>query len=578
MNILRVMSVRSKSLQNRQKVHATRVSVRRIVNNTVISFAGQLVTWASTFLLLVAYGRFLGDARFGELYLAITFVGLVGFPIEAGFGQQVTREVAQDTGKALSYLYNTLLIKVVLWFALYGVLLLLSWGLGYSMEQRILVAICGLTLLSSSIANTFASLHAAFERVIFPVLGTILEKGLSGLIGFLVLKQGAGVEVMAFVLLGGSVASAIWQASWFFRLVGARFAIDWALIRGLVRTSIPFVAYGVLGVIYYRIDTVLLSLMTNARVVGWYGAGYRLFDTLNFLPTILMTPIMYPVFSKLSTTSEERLKLAIEKTMNFLLFFGIPMATGLMVAAPNIVGFLYHRREFGHTVPALQALAPGLVFLYINAVLGNVLISTKREKKIPIMAAIALVFNLGLNLVLIPVYQHVGAALVTSLTEFLLAAIAVVFIPGNLLPVGSLRIGVKSLAASLVMAGAILLLDAFQMGTFEILVILPVAMLVYFGMATLLRTIPREDVQQLYRTIRQKAHSDSTSPGPEPQGQEPQLTEKGYYQRVDDIQTLYGAMQQNEDWASSSTVGYQAEEAEKLPHIQKHTVSPEVAQ
>lgn len=566
----RVALVRYESLQNSQKVHATRVSVKRIVNNTVISFVGQLVTWASTFLLLVAYGRFLGDVRFGELYLAITFVGLVGFPIESGFSQQVTREVAQDTGKALSYLSNTLLIKVVLWFALCGLILLLSWLLGYDMEQRMLIAICGLTLLSTSIANTFASLHVAFERVFFPVVGSILEKGLSALIGFLVLKQGAGVEVMACVLLGGSIAGAIWQASWFFRLVGVRFAIDWALIRGLIRTSIPFVAYGVLGVIYYRIDTVLLSLMTNAAVVGWYGAGYRLFDTLNFLPTILMTPIMYPVFSKLSTTSEERLKLAIEKTMNLLLFFGIPMAMGLMFAAPNIIGFLYHRPEFVHTVPALQALAPGLVFLYINAVLATILISTKREKKIPIMAAIALVFNLGLNLVLIPVYQHVGAAIVTSLTELLLAAIAIVFIPRHLLPVGSLRVGVKSLVASLVMAVAILLLS-----TFQILVILPVAMLVYFGTATLLRTIPREDVQQLYRTIRRKAHRDSTPPGPEPQDEEPKKTE---YQRVGDIQTLYGAIQQTEDWASPSAVGYQEEETEKLPRIQKHTASPEVAQ
>lgn len=569
----RVMLIRLESLQNSQEVRAAHVSVKRIVNNTAISFVGQIVTWTSTFLLLAAYGRFLGVVGFGELYFAIIFVGLIGFPIEVGFNQQITRDVAQDTGKALSYLSNTLLIKVMLWFALYGLLLLLSWLLGYNMEERIIIAICGLTLLSSSIASTFGALHIAFERTFFPVVGSILEKGLSALIGFLLLKQRAGVEVMAAVLLGGSVVNAIWQASWFFYLVGVRFAIDWGLIRGLIRTSIPFVAYGILGVIYYRIDTVLLSLMTNTTVVGWYGAGYRLFDTLNFLPTLLMTPIMYPVFSKLSTTSEERLRLAIEKTMNFLLFLGIPMAMGMMFAAPNIVGFLYHQRDFVHTVPALQALAPGLVFLYINAVLANVLISMKREKTIPIMATIALVFNLGLNLILIPVYQHVGAAIATSLTELLLAALAIVFIPRHLLPLGSLRVGAKSFVAGLVMAVAILLLS-----TFQIWVILPVAMLVYFGMATLLRTIQREDLQQLYRAVGRKVHRTSIPPGPEPQDEELPITEKGHYQRVDDTQTLYGAIQQTQDWASSSAVGYQEEETEKLPRVKQNIASPEVVQ
>ncbi len=139
------------------------------------------------------------------------------------------------------------------------------------------------------------------------------------------------------------------------------------------------------------------------------------------------------------------------------------------------------------------------------------------------MAAIALVFNLGLNLILIPVYQHVGAAIVTSLTELLLAAIAIVFIPRHLLPAGSLLVGVKSLAASLVMAAAILLLS-----TFQITVILPIATLIYFGTATLLRTIPREDVQALYRAVRRRAEGRASPSGVEYQeeDQAKEITEK----------------------------------------------------
>ena len=207
--------------------------------------------------------------------------------------------------------------------------------------------------------------------------------------------------------------------------------------------------------IYYRIDTFLLSLMANAAVIGWYGAGYRLFDTMVFLPGIVVGSIMYPVFSKLSTSSEEALKLAIEKSMSFLLFLGIPMATGLIVAAPNIITFLYNRPEFIHTIPVLQGLAPGLVFLYANTVATSVLISCNQERKITILAAVALVFNLGLNLLLIPRYQQVGAAVVTSLTEFLLLCVSVVLVPHHLLPLRSLKVGAKAVIASGVMAIAI---------------------------------------------------------------------------------------------------------------------------
>src|SRR2546421_8294497 len=484
--------------------------LRRVVGNTVISLLGQGVTWTSTLILTIAYGRFLGDVKFGELYFAITFVMLIGFPIEFGFNQQLTREVAQEPDKALRYLTNILFIKVCLWFMLYGCILLLCWLLGYSVELRELVAICGITLLCGSIANSFSSLHCAFERVIFPTVGTILEKGLTALIGIIALKQGASVQVMACILLGGSLTSATWQAIWAFRLLGIRLSVDQTLVRGILRTGIPFLAYGVLGVIYYRIDTILLSFMASTATVGWYGASYRIFDTLVFLPSLVISAVMYPIFSKLSILSKSELRIAVEKSLNFLLFCGIPITAGLIVAAPDIIGFLYHRPEFVHAVPALQALAPGLLFLYINSVLSTTLISIKHEKKIMIMAAIALVFNLGLNLILIPRYQHVGAAVVTSLTELLLMGLAIMFTPRSLFPLGSIRVGVKALIASLVMA-----LIIWIMRGSGLVIMLPVAMAVYFTTASLLGTIPRDDLKALYTSIRKKRRQAPSDALPE---------------------------------------------------------------
>lgn len=475
--------------------------LRKIINNTLISLFGQLVTWTSTLGLTIAYGRFLGDVKFGELYFATMFVALIGFPVEFGFNQQLTRDVAEDPDKAHAYLWNTLLIKGLLWAVLYAGILLLAWGLGYGQEQWNLVAICGLDLLVGSLVSTFAALHYAFSRTMFPSVGMMLEKGLSAAVGFILLKQGGTVQTMAFVLLGGSFINGLWVGAWFFRRVGWRPTLHPGVIRDLVRSSIPFVAYGILGVIYYRIDTVLLSLMTTTAVVGWYGAGYRLFDTLLFIPNLIINAVMYPVFSRLSADarSQTSLKLAIEKSMNLLLICAIPMATFMMVAAPNIIGFLYHRAEFINSIPVLQALAPGLLFLYINTLLSNIIVSTRGEKKIPLMAAVALVFNLGLNLLLIPLYQQIGTALVTSLTEFLLLCISIVFIQKQLLPGKSVRVGCKALASALVMAAGV-----YFLRTFSVLLLLPVALLIYVGVSFLLRMIPKEDMQSLQRAISRK--------------------------------------------------------------------------
>jgi O-antigen/teichoic acid export membrane protein len=256
---------------------------------------------------------------------------------------------------------------------------------------------------------------------------------------------------------------------------------------------------------------------------------------------------------------------AIEKSMNFLLFCGIPMATVLIVAAPNIIGFLYHRAEFTNSVAALQALAPGIVFLYINTVLSTTLISTKNEKKITRMAAAALVFNLSLNFILIPRLQHVGAAIVTSLTELLLLCIAVVLIPKDLFPFGSLKVGAKALAASLAMALVILPLSIFH-----IFVILPVAMLVYLVVALVLRTIPGEDITALSTAIRHKAHSAPPDAPAQQQGAEPQLEAQ-----EEDAEITEKLVRVNMNAALNSALE-ESDITEKLVRVKINLISPEV--
>jgi hypothetical protein len=90
----------------------------------------------------------------------------------------------------------------------------------------------------------------------------------------------------------------------------------------------------------------------------------------------------------------------------------------------------------------------------------------------------------------------------TSLTELLLMIISLKFIPRSLWPFGSIKVGLKALLAGVVMALPVWFM---QHHGYTLLVILPVAAFVYFGAATLLGTIPRDDMRAFYSSIRHKA-------------------------------------------------------------------------
>jgi O-antigen/teichoic acid export membrane protein len=470
--------------------------LRRLLSNATISLLGQIVTWSSTLALTLAYGRYLGDAQFGEFTFVTTLILLLGLPIgqNSGYNIQITRHLAQHPDEGSRILSNVVSIKAVGWALIYAVALACGWVFDFNAETRLLVAVIGATLLTSSISSALGALQYAHEHAAVPTIASVIEKVVSAVVGIVVLQLGGGVVGMSMVLLLGSALGFLWQALSFQRLVGISLAIDLTLVKELLRTNLPFLLYGVIGTLYYRVDVILLAAMTSDQVVGWYGASYRLFDTLGFVPALMFT-LIYPIVSKMAVGSENGMKVAAEKLVNFTLFTGLPIATMLIVAAAPIMHFLYHRPEFDHGIASLQGLAPGLVFLYLNTALGMIFLNTKQDRKLPVQAAVALVFNVTANLVVIPHLLHVGAALVTSITEILLFGIVLNLVPRPLWPVGSLVVAGRALAASIVMAVVVWNLSAIGIW------VVPVGGLVYLLMVVWMGVFERADLEALRNAV-----------------------------------------------------------------------------
>jgi O-antigen/teichoic acid export membrane protein len=477
-------------------------------SNTIMLLSGQLITWGSALVLTAAYGRFLGAQGLGELFLATTFTALVGFPIEFSFNQQLVRDVAQDPRSAHRYLTTALALKGALWVVLFAFGMLLTIALGYSPLEQWLIAICGLMMVTTAISTALIAIQTAYMQVGFAKFGVVIEKGIDTVLAVLLLRAGAGVQAVALVLLFGSCVDTVWQIWRVARIIGIHLVWDTQIARTLIRSGLSFLVYGVLGVIYYRVDAVLLSVMGTDAAVGVYGAAYRLLDALTFVPSIVIGAVVAPIMAKHFADSETKLRLTVEKSTLAMLLCSAPATAGLLVAAPNIIWFIYHRSDFAGSISVLQALAIGLIALYLNSVLTTVLISTGQERKLPIMAGAALIFNVALNLALIPRFMGVGAAWATTLTEALLLGIGVALIDRRLIPV-RLWVGAGKIAlASLVMA-----LVVHEMASFNIIVIISVAAVVYCIAIAALRVIPNEDLAQIKVAVAQRfkfrGHRDS---------------------------------------------------------------------
>ncbi|MGN6675411.1 MAG: flippase [Thermomicrobiales bacterium] len=464
--------------------------LRRTIGNSAILLASQVITWTASLVLTAALGWRLGDAAFGDLYLAMAFGTIFSVLVEFGLNQQLVRAVARDPSLAGPYLLNSLVIKVAFAVLSYGLIFALVILLGYPAQLRLTVMIYCLILFWNSLATSFTAVYQATQRLLYPAVGTIIEKVLVCLVALVLLARGYGIIAMAAVFVAGAAANAIWQGACLGKTMPWTTRLDAHLVRTLAVGALPFFLYWVLGSIYFRIDTVLLSKLAAPAVVGWYGAAYRLFDTLVFLPNIVSSAILFPILARLSVESRPALQRAMSKGLDIILIIGVPLCTGLFILAGPIIRFIYRRPEFLPAVPALRWLAVALVLLYINSLLGVTLVSLNEERKLTLVAGLATVLNLGLNWLLIPHYQHIAAAAVTAGTEGFIFCYLFAIMPRDLLARRNLVVLAKTALATGIMAVALFALHELRL---PLLVL--VGAMVYGTAGFALRLAPLEDVR-----------------------------------------------------------------------------------
>ena len=158
--------------------------------------------------------------------------------------------------------------------------------------------------------------------------------------------------------------------------------------------------------------------MCGDAEVGRYGAAYRLLESLLFLPAIFLAAI-FPAFAERARTSAVEMRRLHDVTLRWMLLLSGVIVAGLLLFSSLGLRLLFGPGYEG-SAPILRALAPSLVFIFVNYALTHFLVALHAQKWNAIFALACLALNSGLNLILIPRLAGVGAALATVATEALL--------------------------------------------------------------------------------------------------------------------------------------------------------------
>lgn len=404
----------------------------RVGRNFGALIGGQLVTWSMTLLWTLIVPRLLGPDSYGRLVAAISVSGVLGLVLGMGTRSYLVREIVSHpeqtpklvgTGVVLRLVMSPLVVFAAVAFATFA---------HYGHEQAILLYLLVVMNTATLMLDPMQATFQAFQRMKYLAFADIINKTAQSLIGIAIAIAGLGAIGIASNMAVASLVVLALNLFWLRRYVRIDLRTSGRAMATMLKESVSFWAAGLFFTIYLWIDTVMLSLMTDSRVVGWYGATTTLFQTLAFVPVLLATTWLPPLVEAFNH-SHRRLYDTARKPLELVLVISAPIAAATAMAAPSVIRILYGA-SYSHAVPVLIILALTLPPTYANIITNQVLLAERRQIICTRLNVAAAVINPAMNLFLIPATESryhngaIGAALALLLTEVLMAVVNYFFV------------------------------------------------------------------------------------------------------------------------------------------------------
>jgi O-antigen/teichoic acid export membrane protein len=456
-----------------------------VASNTAVQVAGKGVVLALGALSIAVLTRYLGPRDYGRYALALMYMQLFGVLADVGLYTTVVRDISKDPSRTEELVGNALTLRLLLSLVVIAVGAGLSLLLPYAPSVRVAIVLAGGPLLFGMLTSSFVAVLQSRLRMGRAVAGDILGRAVALGLALLVAGLDLGFYAVMGAAAGGTFAALLLTVALTRPLLAPSFRADLAVWRALLRASLPLGIALAINEFYFRADTLIISLYEPFGQVGLYTLAYRILELTLVFGTVFLNTVL-PVLSEAVARDEARALRAIQASTDLFVVVGAPLVAGGFVLAPDVIE-LAGGGEFEDAATPLRILLVAGALAWINGVFGLALIAKERQASALWLNLAALTFNVALNLLLIPRYGIVIAAVVAVASELLILAGSYALMRRYFSFFPSPRTLPPALAAAAAMAG---LLWLVRDGPLAVLV--PLAVVVYGAVVWAISPASRE--------------------------------------------------------------------------------------
>ena len=361
--------------------------------------------------------RILKPDGMGKVSFAISLVSYFSMFAQLGiptYGIRACAKVRDDKEELTRVTHELLAINLITNLISYLGLFLALLFVNRLQDERILYLVVSSTIFLTSIGVEW--LYKGLEQYTYITIRSVIFKFISLIAMFLLIHSESDYVIYGAISIFAASASNILNFINIRKYVYLRNVGKYNLKRH-IKAVATFFAMACATTIYTNLDTVMLGFMKTDADVGYYNAGIKIKGILVGLVTSIGAVLLPRSSYYIEQGKIREFREVTNKALRFVLFAAIPTFIYFIIYAKQGILFLAGP-NYEPAIMPMKVIMPTVLFIGITNIFGiQMLVPMGKEKHVLYSEIIGAVTDLVLNVVLIPQYGALGAAIGTMVAE-----------------------------------------------------------------------------------------------------------------------------------------------------------------
>lgn len=391
---------------------------KKILKNISWLFFDRVFRMGMGLIIGAWVARYLGPSEFGTFSYLLAIIGIFTPFATLGLESMVVKELVDSPQRTASIMSTAFTLRLLAGLVSFAICIIIF----YSLKQdEIGVFYIGCILALTLLSQALVSIELYYQAQVASKVAVIAQSIayiLMNLCKVVLILMKAELIAFAIVTTLEIALGGLFMVLSYKKITKQylTFSIDMILARRLLQKGWPLIFSGFMIMIYMRIDQIMLSEMVNDYEVGTYSAALKLSEIWYIIPAIVCNSF-FPSIIEAKKSSQKSYFRRIQKLFDILFFISLLIAVFVTLFSNLIIDVLYGD-QYKNAAVILAIHIWTAVFVFLGVGSSNFFIIENLQIKGLARTALGAVLNIVLNLILIPKFLAVGAAVATLISQF----------------------------------------------------------------------------------------------------------------------------------------------------------------